>query len=108
MRTYAAIPINKKVMDDGVHIRRILISFTNVVREMYCGYPMEFFDGVKILAKDPYFGSSEASHKYLFDEDGYVLLNVDDTNPRKQMYDKKAPEIYNKRRYHENITIIKE
>lgn len=61
---------------------------------------MEVFYRTKLLAKDPYFETEESSHKYLFEDNGYTLLNVKETNSNGNRYNEQAPSIYDKRRYH--------
>ena len=97
MNTYAAIPICYKMADDGKHIRRVLISFTEVKTEQLHGYPVEFFSGTKLLAKDPYFDKPDSSHQYVFEDDGYILKTCDNDNKEDySSYD----ELFEKRRYH--------
>lgn len=98
MKTYAAVPINIKDMDDGTHVRRVLISFEDVRSEEFHGWPMEVFYGTKLLAKDPYFETEKSTHKYILEDDGYTLVTVQN-NPNGKLYEE-AKEIYNKRRYH--------
>lgn len=97
MKKYAAIPINSKYEKDGKHIRRVLISYEDVSTEDYYGFPTEFFSGTKLLAKDPYFEDKSRSHQYIFDDDGYILLqNNSDSTKKYEDY----KEMYEKRRYH--------
>ena len=87
---YVMIPINKKYCDDGMHIRRVLVSYkskkdiTKEIKEIL-GLSADFdakfigFNDSRFIVADPYFTKETSSHKYTFKDDGYTLDETPDT-----------------------------
>lgn len=96
---YAMVPINTKEDNDGIHVRRVLVSYEN--SEPDENYPELNFtnlSGTRLVDMDPYFSNPTSSHKYTFEDAGYRLNEADNVYGR--MYDSSMPEIYNLRQYH--------
>ena len=87
---YVMIPINKKWCDDGIHVRRVLISYKSkkdLTKEMktLLGLESSFkakftgFNNSRLVTVDPYFTKETSTHKYTFKDDGYTLDETPDT-----------------------------
>lgn len=95
MQKYAMVAINTKTEDDGVHIRRVLVSYKSKRKNKY---GITNYCGTKFLASDPYFSKKDASHKYIFEDDYYQLKPLDIFNELSLAY--MVTNIYEKRKYH--------
>ena len=95
MKKYAMIPINYKYEDDGIHIRRVLISYLfKTVRKGIATYHF-----TKFICPDYYFETEKATHKYKFENRYYKLVKVENSNVEFE-YRFKNPCVFLKRRYH--------
>lgn len=95
---YAAVPINTKACDDGLHVRRVLISYTEEYKRGKWPVLLVYFGGSKLLAWDPYFDDESASHRYSLANDGYTLAPLDEGHPNADGYDEAG--LYQFREYH--------
>lgn len=69
---YAMIPINFKYDDcDRIHIRRVLIEYKTTHQEEKVIY----YNDTTLVDVDAYFLDKESSHQYIFDNDGYTLID---------------------------------
>ena len=93
-KKYAMIAINQKIEDDGTHIRRVLICYTDKSVDKR----ITTYKDTKFIIADPYFSNNKSSHKYIFEDDGYILDKVSSENPYALFYIFKS-DIYNKRAY---------
>ena len=77
---YAAVAINKKLSEDDTWtIRRVLIEYKEISEDPNQREYFEFY-GSRLVDLDNYFKADDKSHKYQFDDSGYVLVsssNVD-------------------------------
>ena len=96
-RKYAMVAINTKRQDDGIHIRRVLISYLFKTKKKIDGKVVTYYHGTKFIAADPYFSDKTASHKYTFTDRYYKLDTAN--NELSLMYALKS-DIYKKRKYH--------
>lgn len=103
MKKYAMIPINYRYEDDGIHIRRVLISYLFKITRR--GISTYYF--TKFICSDAYFNSKEATHKYRFSDKYYRLIRVDNSI-REFEYSFKKPTVFLKRRYHSRINSEKD
>lgn len=92
------IPINYRYEDDGIHIRRVLISYLFKITRK--GISTYYF--TKFICPDAYFTTKEATHKYRFDNKYYKLVRVGN-DIREFEYRFVKPSIFLKRRYHSRI-----
>ena len=97
MKKYAMVAINKKELDDGIHIRRVLISYLFKTKKKIEGQEVTYYHGTKFIAADPYFSKKTSSHKYTFKDHYYKLDEVN--NELALIYAFKS-DIYKKRKYH--------
>ena len=91
---YAMVAINKKEEDDGIHIRRVLISYLFKTKKIIRGQDVTFYHGTRLIDVDPYFKFKNSSHKYIF-KDKYYKLNSANTDFPYAFY----PSMYKKRKY---------
>lgn len=93
---YAMVGINRKETPQGEPVvRRVLIRYEGRPKmSLGCKY----YNSVKLLAVDPYFQNENASHKYVFEDDGYRLLDCQ-YELTKQAY-KEQDLLGPKRQYH--------
>ena len=96
MKKYAMVAINQKELGDGVHIRRVLVSY-KFKRKNRDGITTYY--GTKFVAADPYFSKRGASHKYILKDGYYQLDQVASDHELAFLYAMK-PDLYKKRRYH--------
>ena len=103
---FAMVPINTKENDNGdLMIRRVLIKYVFKKTKTILGllghkYKKISYYGTKIIAKDDYFNREDASHKYIFEDNYYRLIEVTDEET-KLTYSLKE-DIYKRRKYHYN------
>lgn len=97
MKKYAMVAINKKESDDGIHIRRVLISYLFKTKKKIDGQEVTYYHGTKFIIADPYFSKKTSSHKYTFKDHYYKLEEVD--NELAIIYAFNS-DIYKKRKYH--------
>lgn len=73
MKTYAMIPINFKYDEnDNLLVRRVLIEYKNKTQEKNVIY----YENTTLVDVDAYFLDKTKSHQYVFDNDGYTLIDV--------------------------------
>lgn len=102
MKTYAMIPINYKYDEnDNLLVRRVLIEYKTKTQEDNIIY----YNDTTLIDVDAYFLDKTKSHQYVFDNDGYTLVDVLDD--KALLYALKGI-TSNKRRYHSFDTINKE
>ena len=94
-RKYAMVAINTKRQDDGVHTRRVLVSYVFKITKN----KITTYYGTKLVSVDPYFGQSTATHKYTFKNTYYKLNKVEQNDDLAFLYTYN-PKIYKKRKYH--------
>jgi len=101
---FAMVPINRKEEDDGIHIRRVLISYKYKTSKRFnkTKYKTVTYHGTKLIASDPYFNEPNHTHIYELTDKYYKLVTVDAANPMSEAYEEHS-KIYNKRKYHTNI-----
>lgn len=99
-KKYAMIPINcKEDLLGNLLVRRVLISYLfKTHKRNPNGSIVAYYHGTKFVFADNYFYSKEATHKYEFNNKGYVLNSVV-SNPNALTYAFKKG-IYKKRKYH--------
>ena len=94
-KKYTMVAINTKRQDDGVHTRRVLVSYAfKITRNKVTTYY-----GTKLVSVDPYFSKPTATHKYTFKNTYYKLDKVESDNGLELLYSFN-PKMYKKRRYH--------
>ncbi len=97
MSKYAMVAINKKEDDDGIHIRRVLISYLFKTKKTVNGLPVTYYHGTKLIDADPYFRDAKASHKYTLKDRYYKLEEVNGNRAFDYVF---KSSIYSKRKYH--------
>ena len=73
---YSMVVINRKYDEnDKLLLRRVLISYTkkNKLKDRVV------YKGTKIIEVDDYFLNQSSSHQYIFTDEGYNLINVDES-----------------------------
>lgn len=97
LQKYAMVVINMKHCDGKKYVRRVLISYKKKKRSQEANKRCDYL-GTKIIATDLYFTDADSSHKYLFEDDGYIFLKA---TPAYEFVDKKyEKQFYMKRPYH--------
>lgn len=94
-KKYAMVVINTKRQDDGVHIRRVLISYAFKITKN----KITTYYGTKLVSVDPYFSQPAATHKYTFKNTYYKLDKVESNDDLAFIYTYNS-KMYKKRRYH--------
>lgn len=89
-KKYSIVPICVKESE----IRSVLISYEDKCVQK--GSIIQYLN-TKLIAKHPYFDNKTSSHKYVFYDDGYALMGVDNTNKIYESY-----LLNSKRAYHYN------
>ena len=85
------VTINSKLEDDGLHVRRVLITYSHKrTRNGIVNYY-----GTRFITADRYFKSKKATHKYTFKHANYRLEKAENENA--ELYDKS---MYKWRKYH--------
>ena len=73
---YAMIPINFKYDEnDKLHIRRVLIEYKKLRKDEF-NRDIYYYDDTRLIDVDPYFLDKSKSHQYIFEDDGYTLMDV--------------------------------
>lgn len=91
------VAINKKDENDGVHIRRVLISYLFKTHKTINFRKVTYYHGTKLIDADPYFSAKGSSHKYILKNGYYKLTDANNNNAVLYGFE---PDIYEKRRYH--------
>ena len=94
-KKYAMVAINTKRQDDGVHTRRVLLSYAFKITKN----KITTYYGTKLVSVDPYFSQPTATHKYTFKNTYYKLDKVEQNDDLAFIYNYN-PRIYKKRKYH--------
>lgn len=99
MNNYAMPIINWKEDEDGnLHVRRVLISYKGKPTKQTRGsVTILYFKDTRLIETDDYFKDETKSHRYTFEDDGYILISC--TNENAEEY-KNHPELFEKRQYH--------
>ena len=100
MKKYAMVAINKKELDDGIHIRRVLVSYLFKTKKKVDGQEVTYYHGTKFIIADPYFTKKSATHKYTFNDRHYKLDKVEDDGSGIGFLYALKPELFKKRKYH--------
>ena len=94
-KKYAMVAINTKRQDDGVHMRRVLVSYAFKITKN----KITTYYGTKLVSVDPYFSKPTATHKYTLKDKYYKLDKVESDTGLEFLYSFN-PKMYKKRRYH--------
>ena len=94
-KKYVMIGINRAVEDGVPYIRRVLIRYKG--RPTKGKFGSLYYKSTKLLAVDSYFKEVQ-SHTYLFDDDGYTLIDCTNPETKQQYIDKGILGV--KRQYH--------
>lgn len=83
MNNYAMIVINTKRDDeDRLHIRRVLISYTEVGVASILNNKHYTYKNTRFIEADPYFKDSSKLHKYIFADTEYTLVSCPNKEER--------------------------
>ena len=96
-KKYAMVAINKREDSEGIHIRRVLITYLFKTKKMVNGLPVTYYHGTKLIDADPYFKDKKASHKYTLKNRYYKLEEVNGNRAVDYVF---KSSIYAKRKYH--------
>lgn len=105
MKTYAMIPINYKYDEnDNLLVRRVLIEYKSTTHENNIVDTI-YYNDTTLIDVDSYFLDKTKSHQYIFDNDGYTLVDAMDDKALLYVF---GGLVNAKRKYHSFSNVSKE